>query len=276
MRYCRFRAGDRTLYGLIESLAGKDLITRSAYSPLQLSQSGRPPKSTDHAKAVNVESLPLAEAKLAAPVRPSKIVCVGRNYREHAEELGNEAPSKPLIFLKPPSAIIGPEENIVQPRQEISQRMDFEGELALVVGKRCRNLGPEADGRSYIRGFTLANDVTARDLQSTDGQWTRAKGFDTFCPVGPMVSDEVDPWRGMEIETWLNGVRKQQGNTRDFIFSLDEIIRFISQVMTLLPGDLVLTGTPAGVAPMQTNDNVEVKAEGLGVLRNKVVPPPST
>ena len=152
----------------------------------------------------------------------------------------------------------------------ISQRVDFEGELSVVIGKQCRNLMEREEARSYIRGYICANDVTARDLQKTDGQWTRAKGFDTFCPLGPIVSDEVDPWAGLEVETKVNGVRRQLGNTRDFVFSLDKLMRYVSSIMTLYPGDLILTGTPAGVAPLQSGDTVEVSISGIGQLKNPV------
>ncbi len=208
-----------------------------------------------------------------APISPSKIVCVGRHYREHAKELGNEPPKEPLIFLKPPTTILAPGEAIVRPR--LTQRMDYEGELGVVIGRECRHLGDKDDVRRYIQGYTCANDVTARDLQKTDGQWTRAKGFDTFCPVGPLVVADLDPWKGVSVTTRLNGQVKQQGNTRDFIFSLDVIIRYISRVMTLLPGDLICTGTPAGVGPMQAGDVVEVEVEGVGTLRNPVIEEPA-
>jgi len=206
----------------------------------------------------------------AAPPQPSKIVCVGRNYREHAGELGNPVPAEPLIFLKPPSAIIKNGEQIVLPPAELTQRVDFEGELAVVISRRCRNLGDGEDVRGFIAGYTCANDVTARDLQNKDGQWTRAKGFDTFCPVGPELARDLDPARGVQLETRVNGKLRQSGNTRDFIFSLDVIIRYISRVMTLFPGDLILTGTPAGVGPLQPGDIVEVTIEGVGTLRNPV------
>ena len=259
MRYCRFRSAGRVLYGVIESQGGQDVITRAAFSPAQWK------------KVENFEPVPLGQAVLAAPVTPSKIICVGRNYRDHARELGNEVPERPLLFLKPPSSLQAPGGKIVRPPQDISQRVDFEGELAVVMDKACHHLAAGADVQPYIRGYTAANDVTARDLQALDGQWTRAKGFDTFCPVGPVVSDEVDLAAGIIVETRLNGELKQRGDTRDFIFSLDAIIRFISQVMTLLPGDLILTGTPAGVAPMQAGDVVEVSIAGIGKLRNPVV-----
>lgn len=202
--------------------------------------------------------------------QPSKIVCVGRNYREHAGELGNPIPVEPLIFLKPPSAMIRSGEQIVLPSERLTQRVDFEGELAVAVSTRCRNLHEGVDVRTFIAGYSCANDVTARDLQNKDGQWTRAKGFDTFCPVGPSVVRELDPWKGVQLETRVNGKVRQSGNTRDFIFPLDAIIRYISRVMTLFPGDLILTGTPAGVGPLQPGDMVEVTIEGIGTLRNPV------
>jgi 2-keto-4-pentenoate hydratase/2-oxohepta-3-ene-1,7-dioic acid hydratase in catechol pathway len=216
-----------------------------------------------------MEALPLVEATLLAPVRPSKIVCVGRNYREHAAELGNEVPVEPLIFFKPPSSLLGTGENIRRPR--VSQRVDHEGELGVVMAKTCYKARADEDVHPYILGYTCVNDVTARDLQNKDGQWTRAKGFDTFCPVGPLVTDEIDPWAGVGVETRVNGDVRQQGNTRDFIVSLDVVIRYISQVMTLLPGDLIATGTPKGVGPLVAGDVVEVSVEGVGTLENSVV-----
>jgi 2-keto-4-pentenoate hydratase/2-oxohepta-3-ene-1,7-dioic acid hydratase in catechol pathway len=195
---------------------------------------------------------------------------VGRNYSDHAKELGNEVPKEPLIFLKPPSSLISPDEQIVRPRH-LSQRVDFEGELTVVIGKKCRGLKPDADVRPYILGYTCANDVTARDLQKKDDQWSRAKGFDTFCPVGPIITDEIDPWKGVRVETRVNGQVKQSESTLAFIFPIDVVLRFISQVMTLLPGDLVLTGTPAGIGPLVAGDKVNVSIEGIGSLSNSVV-----
>ena len=212
--------------------------------------------------------LPLAQARTLVPVHPSKIVCVGRNYREHAAELGNEVPAEPLLFLKAPSALLAAGETILRP--SLSERVDFEGEIAIVIGTQCSKIRADQNPSDYIRGFTLANDVTARDLQKKDGQWSRAKGFDTFCPVGPLVSDEVDPARGLRITTHLNGELKQDGNTRDLIFSVDFLLRYITAAMTLFPGDLILTGTPAGVAPMKAGDEVAITVEGLGTLTNPV------
>lgn len=207
--------------------------------------------------------------QLATPVRPSKIVCVGRNYRDHAAELGNEVPSEPLLFLKPPSSLLAPGATVELPA--ISKRVDFEGELGIVIARRCRNFQHGDDPRPYIRGYVLVNDVTARDLQKSDPQWTRGKGFDTFCPAGPVVSDEIDPLGGaVTVTTRLNGELRQTGSTADLIFAIPELLRYISSFMTLEPGDLIPTGTPAGVGAMQAGDVVEVAIEGLGVLRNPV------
>jgi 2-keto-4-pentenoate hydratase/2-oxohepta-3-ene-1,7-dioic acid hydratase in catechol pathway len=195
-------------------------------------------------------------------------VCIGRNYRDHAAELGNEPPKEPLLFLKPPSSLLPPGGVIRLPA--VSQRVDYEGELGIVMGRPCYKIKPDQDVRPYIRGYVIVNDVTARDLQKTDGQWSRAKGFDTFCPVGPIVSDTVDPETGVTVTTRLNGVVKQHGSTTDFIFNIATLLRYISAAMTLNPGDLIPTGTPAGVGPMQSGDTVEVEIDGLGILRNPV------
>ena len=213
------------------------------------------------------QAAPLDSFTLLAPVRPSKIVCVGRNYREHAAELGNEVPKEPLLFLKAPSALLAPGGVIRMPA--LSKRVDFEGEIAVVIGKTLRNLGPEEDPKPYIRGYTLVNDVTARDIQKSDGQWTRGKGFDTFCPTGPLVSDDIDPLTApLTLSTHLNGELRQHASTADLIFPIPELLRYISACMTLYPGDLIPTGTPAGVAPMQAGDVVEVSIPTLGTLRN--------
>jgi 2-keto-4-pentenoate hydratase/2-oxohepta-3-ene-1,7-dioic acid hydratase in catechol pathway len=211
---------------------------------------------------------PLGEIKLLPPVTPSKIVCMGRNYVEHAAELGNDVPKEPLIFLKPPSAIIGPEEPIVMP--SISKRVDYEAELTAVIGRRCSQLGPEEDVRPYLLGFTCLNDVTARDLQRADGQWTRAKGFDTFCPLGPVIETELD-LAAATIETYVNGQRRQFARATEMVFSVDVIIRWVSHMMTLVPGDVVATGTPSGISPLRAGDVVEVVVGGVGTLRNPVI-----
>jgi 2-keto-4-pentenoate hydratase/2-oxohepta-3-ene-1,7-dioic acid hydratase in catechol pathway len=263
MKYCRFEFNGQAHYGLVESVAGRDEITRLLLeSPGGGGDIGDlPTKRMGH--------IPLAEATLLAPVQPSKIVCVGRNYRAHAAEMGNEVPQEPLIFFKPPSSLLAPGENIRRPK--VSQRTHYEGELGVVIARRCHKLLPEEDVHPYILGYTAVNDFTARDLQDKDGQWTRSKGFDTFCPVGPLVTDEIDPWAGVGVETRVNGEIRQKGNTRDLIFPIDVIIRYIADVMTLLPGDLIPTGTPQGVGPVVSGDVVEVSVEGVGTLRNKVI-----
>ena len=264
MKYCRFQLDNQPLYGLVESVSGQEQITRIFLKPPQNAGG-----DLEDVPTRRMEHLALAEAELLPPVCPSKIVCVGRNYREHAAELGNEVPTEPLIFLKPPSSLLAPRAQVRRPR--IAERVDHEGELGVVIAKKCYQLADDEDVRPYVLGYTCVNDVTARDLQKKDGQWTRAKGFDTFCPVGPLVTNEIDPWAGIAVETRVNGVVRQQGNTRDFIFPLDVIIRYISQVMTLLPGDLIPTGTPQGVGPVLAGETMEVMVEGIGTLSNPVV-----
>jgi len=264
MKYCRFHLDNQPHYGLVESVGGQEQITRIFLKPPQNAGG-----DLEDVPTRRMEHLALAEAELLAPVCPSKIVCVGRNYREHAAELGNEVPTEPLIFLKPPSSLLAPGAQVRRPR--IAERVDHEGELGVVIAKKCYQLADDEDVRPYVLGYTCVNDVTARDLQKKDGQWTRAKGFDTFCPVGPLVTNEIDPWAGIAVETRVNGVVRQQGNTRDFIFPVDVVIRYISQVMTLLPGDLIPTGTPQGVGPVLAGETMEVMVEGIGTLSNPVV-----
>lgn len=218
-------------------------------------------------EADEVTGLSLKEARLLAPVEPSKIVCVGRNYREHAAELGNKMPDEPLLFLKAPSAIVGTEERIELPSQ--SQQVEHEGELGVVMGKRARNIPEDEDPLSYVFGYTCVNDVTARDLQRKDVQFTRGKSFDTFCPVGPWIVSDLDP-TNMTVTTRVNGEVKQHGNTADMAFSVAYLIRYIAGIMTLNPGDLIATGTPAGVSRLKHGDTVEVEVQGIGVLRNPV------
>ena len=266
MKYCRFQLNAEAQYGLVESVAGRDAILRILITTPEESDG-----DVESLRTRRIEPIALEEAVLLPPVRPSKIVCVGRNYREHAAELGHEVPKEPLLFLKPSSALLAPGGVVRRPK--ISERVDYEGELCVVIGKTCYQPAADEDVRKYILGYTCVNDVTARDLQNKDGQWTRAKGFDTFCPVGPVVADglDPDPWAGVGVETRVNGAVRQQGNTRDFIFTLDVIIRHIAQAMTLFPGDLIATGTPAGVGPLVAGDVVEVSVEGVGTLRNSVV-----
>jgi 2-keto-4-pentenoate hydratase/2-oxohepta-3-ene-1,7-dioic acid hydratase in catechol pathway len=205
--------------------------------------------------------------RLFDPFIPSKIVCVGRNYREHAAEMGNKMPDEPLLFLKAPSAIISSGEDIVLP--SASQQVEHEGELGVVIGRVARNIARHDDPLSYVLGYTCVNDVTARDLQRKDVQFTRAKSFDTFCPVGPWIETDIDPGN-VTVETRLNGEVKQKGNTADMAFPVAFLIRYISEIMTLYPGDLIATGTPAGVSRMRAGDTVEVEVSGIGKLVNRV------
>jgi 2-keto-4-pentenoate hydratase/2-oxohepta-3-ene-1,7-dioic acid hydratase in catechol pathway len=210
----------------------------------------------------------LSEVRLLSPCVPSKVVAVGLNYLSHANETNTSLPKMPLIFLKPSTAVIGPEDNIVYPA--MSTRVDYEGELGVVIKKQAHRV-ETGDALDYVLGYTCFNDVTARDLQSTDGQWTRAKGFDTFAAMGPCIETELEPGN-LALETYLNGELKQQGNTNDLIYPVPELISFISYVMTLLPGDIIATGTPSGIGPMNPGDTVEVTIESIGTLRNYVVP----
>lgn len=257
-RYCRFEADEAVAYGVVR---GEKVEALSAAPWAGGKETGR--------------AYATGQVRLLAPCQPSKIVCLGRNYREHAAELGNPVPAQPLIFLKAPSALIGPEVPIVYPAQ--SQRVDYEGELAMVLGRRCppagragRRLGPEEDPLSYVFGYTCLNDVTARDLQKVDGHFARAKSFDSFCPLGPVIETQVDT-ENLMVETHVNGERRQRGSTADMIFGLDVIIRFLAEVMTLEPGDVIATGTPPGVGSLQVGDTVEIAIEGIGRLRNPVV-----
>ncbi|MBZ5657194.1 MAG: fumarylacetoacetate hydrolase family protein [Acidobacteriia bacterium] len=263
MKYCRFQRDGQAYYGLVESVAGRDSILR-----ILLTSPERAEGDVESLRTRRIEPLALEEAALLPPVEPSKIVCIGRNYREHAAELGHEVPKEPLLFFKPPSSLLPPGGTILRPK--ISERTDYEGELGVVIARSCHKLADDEDVRPYILGYTCVNDFTARDLQNKDSQWTRAKGFDTFCPAGPLVTDGLDPWAGVQVETRVNGQVRQSGNTRDFIFALDVILRYISRVMTLNPGDLISTGTPQGVGPVSGGDVVEVSVKGIGVLRNPV------
>ena len=211
--------------------------------------------------------VPFEEAHLLAPVFPTKVVAVGKNYAEHAEEMGSDVPESPIIFIKPATAVVGPGVPVVYPPD--SANVHHEAELAVVIGAIARNVKAE-DVQSVILGYTAANDVTARDLQRHDGQWTRGKGFDTFCPLGPAVETELDPLEGLSIQCRVNGEIRQSGSTADMVFGVAELLEFISRVMTLLPGDVVLTGTPSGVGPVVPGDRMEVEIEGIGILTNPV------
>ncbi|MDQ1110662.1 2-keto-4-pentenoate hydratase/2-oxohepta-3-ene-1,7-dioic acid hydratase in catechol pathway [Microbacterium testaceum] len=212
------------------------------------------------------ERVPLTDVVLLAPVIPrSKVVCIGKNYHDHAAEMGGEAPAEPLMFLKPNTSVVGPDDVIVRPTS-LSSHTDYEGELAVVIGRIAKNV-PAERASDYIFGYTVANDITARDLQRTDGQWSRAKGFDTFCPVGPVIETDLD-LDAARVTTRVNGEVRQQGPVSDMIHGIGALVAYASAVFTLLPGDLILTGTPAGVGPFEAGDTVEVEVSGIGILRN--------
>jgi 2-keto-4-pentenoate hydratase/2-oxohepta-3-ene-1,7-dioic acid hydratase in catechol pathway len=255
MRICRFTTSDASTprFGVLEA----DVILPLADG--EAIESFPSPRTSD--------AIPFSDVTLLAPVAPSKIVCVGRNYKEHAAELGNKMPDEPLLFLKAPSSLIGDADAIELPPE--SQQVEHEGELGVVIGRRARKLADDEDPLSYVLGYTCVNDVTARDLQRKDVQFTRGKSFDTFCPAGPFIVSELDPLN-LAVTTRLNGVVKQSGCTSDMAFSVPFLIRYIANIMTLLPGDLIATGTPAGVSPMKAGDIVEVKVGGIGILRNTI------
>ena len=262
MQYARVQTNHGSRYAAVETREGRPWLT--SLLP-DFPESSR----RDVVLKDDFEAMPLEEAHLLAPVEPSKIVCVGRNYRDHASEFGHDVPQEPLLFFKPPSSLLAPGGTIVYPAE--SKRVDFEGEIGIVISRRARHIADDEDVHKYIRGYTIVNDVTARDLQNSDAQWTRAKGFDTFCAVGPVVTDEIDPLsKSVTLETRLNGEKKQTGETRDFIFDIPSLLRYITSFLTLEPGDLIPTGTPAGVAPMKLGDRVEVTVDGIGRLSNVV------
>ena len=255
MRIARFAGDDDPRFGVIGDDNGVPTIAVLNGDPLYagLNLSG--------------QKIPLADVRLLAPVIPrSKVVGIGKNYAAHAAEMGGEVPAEPLMFIKPNTSVVGPGDPVFYPRQ--SSEVHYEGELAVVIGRICRDVPPE-QATDVIHGYTIANDVTARDLQAKDGQWTRAKGFDTFCPLGPWIETDFDPSK-VQVTTRLNDEIKQDGNTSDMVFTVPAIIEYVSSFMTLLPGDVILTGTPEGVGPMEVGDEVEVSIAGLGTLTNKV------
>nr|WP_221219687.1 fumarylacetoacetate hydrolase family protein [Prauserella isguenensis] len=209
---------------------------------------------------------PLADTRLLSPILPTKVIAVGRNYADHAREMGNEVPAEPMIFLKPSTTVIGPNAPIRRPKQ--SEQVDFEGELAVIIGQPVKNV-PAAQARQAVLGYTVANDVSARDFQRSDGQWGRAKGFDTFCPIGPWIETELDP-ADLPIRTTVDGETKQDSRTSELVHKVPELIEFVSSVMTLLPGDTILTGTPAGVGPIVAGQEVSITIDGIGTLTNPV------
>ncbi|MBP2703302.1 fumarylacetoacetate hydrolase family protein [Microbispora sp. RL4-1S] len=253
MRIARFSKGDGVAFGAVED--GGEVIARI---------DGHPFGGVE----VTGERFPVAEVRMLAPMLPSKIVCIGKNYADHAREMGGEPPEEPTIFLKPSTSVIGPGEPIAYP-EKLSSRVDFEGELAVVIGRLCRDV-PVERAHDVIFGYTCANDVTARDVQQKDVQWTRGKSFDTFCPLGPWIETSLDP-ADLAITTTLNGELRQSARTSLLLHGVPELVAYISAVMTLLPGDVILTGTPAGVGPMQVGDEVGVGIEGIGTLTNRVI-----
>ena len=250
MRICRVAVDDELHYGVLEGEAVA-LLSSHPFGPFE--PDGR--------------VLPVAEVRIVAPVLPSKIIAVGRNYAEHAREMGTDVPAAPMIFLKPSTSVIGPGEPITLPWQ--SEQVEHEAELAVVVGRLCRDV-PDDRVHEVVLGYTCANDVTARDLQRSDGQWGRAKGFDAFCPLGPWIETDVDLDDAL-VECRVNGQVRQSGTTGDMVRDVAELVSWISSVMTLLPGDVILTGTPAGVGPLVAGDEVSVSIGGIGTLTNPVI-----
>jgi 2-keto-4-pentenoate hydratase/2-oxohepta-3-ene-1,7-dioic acid hydratase in catechol pathway len=250
MQIVRFRVGGKTRYGALE---GPGVVEYSG-TPWSLFKRGR-------------RRYPLKHVVLLAPTLPSKIVAVGLNYRDHAAEMGAPIPDEPRIFLKPVSSIVGPDDPIVLPSQ--SSRIEHEAELAVVIKKRCHNV-PVERVREYVLGYTCLNDVTARDLQARDRGPTRAKAFDPFCPLGPCIATDIEP-NAVTVEAFVNGVVRQSGSTKDFVFPMEDVVARVSEIMTLLPGDVIATGTPAGVGPLVAGDRVEIRIDGVGTLKNPVV-----
>lgn len=237
-------------------------VTDDRFQPLH----GSPFSQPQQALPAAGQPLPLAEVRLLAPCQPSKVICVGRNYAEHAAEHGVDLPSEPLIFLKPPSAVVGPGDPVLLPA--LSQRVEHEAELTAVIGRRAHRLTLE-NALEAVLGYTCGNDVTARDLQRRDGQWSRAKGFDTFCPLGPWIETDLD-WRAQQVQCLVNGEVRQSGSTADMVFGLPELLVYVSAVMTLAPGDVLMTGTPSGVSPLHAGDQLVVSISGIGALHNPV------
>jgi 2-keto-4-pentenoate hydratase/2-oxohepta-3-ene-1,7-dioic acid hydratase in catechol pathway len=257
VRFARFTVADQIAYGAVDGdVADPDSLRVTALD-------GHPFAPHELTDAV----FPLADVRLLPPVLPSKVIGIGKNYTEHAREMGGVAPTTPVMFLKPSTAVVGPGETVLLPPQ--SNRVEHEGELAVVIGRLAREV-PAGRVPDVVLGYTCADDVTARDLQRKDGQWTRAKGFDSFCPLGPWISTELDP-TGLDVTTVVNGELRQAGNTRDLVHSVSDLVVFVSSVMTLLPGDVILTGTPAGVGVLSAGDRVEVTVAGVGTLQHRVV-----
>ena len=272
MRIARFNRDDTVAYGVVQE-AAPDGVASAAIGPdtdgLTIAElQGHPfGVGTDSVRYTG-QSYPVADVRLLAPVLPTKVVAIGKNYADHAREMGGEPPDEPVIFLKPSTSVIGPGDPVARP-VKLSERVDFEGELAVVIGRLCRDVPPERVSE-VIFGYTCANDVTARDLQAKDGQWTRAKGFDTFCPLGPWIETGLDP-ADLELTTTVNGEVKQHARTSQLLHDVTAVVCYVTSVMTLLPGDILLTGTPAGIGPLVHGDRVSVAIQGIGALTNPVV-----
>ena len=280
MRIARFAAGGEVRYGVVAGAGADSAHGNGTGTPAEGPEAEGPeakepeiaelaghPLGTMGAIRLTGTRYSLADVRLLAPIVPSKVVAIGKNYAAHAREMGGEAPDEPVIFLKPSTSVIGPDDTIIRPAA-LSQRVDFEGELAVVIGKIARNLPPER-AMDAVFGYTCANDVTARDLQAKDGQWARAKGFDTFCPLGPWIETELDP-ADLEITTTVNGEKRQNSRTSLLLHGIPALISYVTAVMTLLPGDVLLTGTPDGVGPLAPGDQVSVTIEDIGTLANRV------
>jgi 2-keto-4-pentenoate hydratase/2-oxohepta-3-ene-1,7-dioic acid hydratase in catechol pathway len=272
VRIARFSRDDTVAYGVVQE-AAPDGVASAAIGPdtdgLTIAElQGHPfGVGTDSVRYTG-QSCPVADVRLLAPVLPTKVVAIGKNYADHAREMGGEPPDEPVIFLKPSTSVIGPGDPVARP-VKLSERVDFEGELAVVIGRLCRDVPPERVSE-VIFGYTCANDVTARDLQAKDGQWTRAKGFDTFCPLGPWIETGLDP-SDLELTTTVNGEVKQHARTSQLLHDVTAVVCYVTSVMTLLPGDILLTGTPAGIGPLAYGDRVSVAIQGIGALTNPVV-----
>ena len=271
MRIARFAHGSEVGYGIVEDIQPDGATAGGVPDPDALVVAellGHPFGIGDESIRLSGSRYPLADVRLLAPVLPSKVIAIGKNYADHVREMGGEPPPEPVIFLKPSTAVIGLRDPIVYPA-ELSERVDFEGELAVVIGRLCRQV-PAARVPEVIFGYTCANDVTARDLQARDGQWARAKGFDTFCPLGPWIQTDIDP-ADLELTTVVNGEIRQNARTSQLLHGVTALISYVSAVMTLLPGDVLLTGTPAGVGPLKEGDEVSVTIENIGTLTNGVI-----
>jgi 2-keto-4-pentenoate hydratase/2-oxohepta-3-ene-1,7-dioic acid hydratase in catechol pathway len=272
VRIARFSRDDTVAYGVVQESV-PDGVASAAIGPetdgLTIAElQGHPfGVGTDSVRYTG-QSYPVADVRLLAPVLPTKVVAIGKNYADHAREMGGEPPDEPVIFLKPSTSVIGPGDPVARP-VKLSERVDFEGELAVVIGRLCRDVPPERVSE-VIFGYTCANDVTARDLQAKDGQWTRAKGFDTFCPLGPWIETGLDP-SDLELTTTVNGEVKQHARTSQLLHDVTAVVCYVTSVMTLLPGDILLTGTPAGIGPLAYGDRVSVAIQGIGALTNPVV-----